>query len=61
MENTTLRSRSTMTIFTEIARAEGTAGLWRGIVPRVAKIAPACGIMIGAYEMGLRWTGEAES
>jgi solute carrier family 25 protein 39/40 len=42
----------------EIGQQEGTRGLWRGMVPRVAKVAPACGIMIGAYEIGLRWTGE---
>ena len=53
-------SRGTLRMLVELGRREGTAGLWRGMVPRVAKVAPACGIMIGAYEIGLRWAGEAD-
>ena len=53
-------SRGTLRMLVELGRGEGTAGLWRGMVPRVAKVAPACGIMIGAYEIGLRWAGEVD-
>lgn len=59
-EGHTAENRSTLAYFKQIAKSEGMAGLWRGFVPRVAKVAPACGIMIGAYEIGLRWTGESE-
>ena len=33
-----------------IVQEYGTAGLFAGLVPRVAKVAPACAIMIGTYE-----------
>ncbi|KAJ7619094.1 mitochondrial carrier domain-containing protein [Mycena polygramma] len=33
-----------------IVRTEGTPSLFAGLLPRVAKIAPACGIMIACYE-----------
>ena len=47
-------------MLSEISKQEGMQGLWRGLIPRIAKVAPACGIMIGAYEFGLRWTGEVD-
>lgn len=59
-EGPTTENRNTFAYFKQIAKSEGLQGLWRGFVPRVAKVAPACGIMIGAYEIGLRWTGESE-
>ncbi|CAG7847428.1 Solute carrier family 25 member 40 [Serendipita indica DSM 11827] len=40
----------TMRFLAKIARAEGVGALYAGIVPRLAKIAPACGIMIASYE-----------
>lgn len=35
-----------------ILKTEGVAGLYRGWMPRVMKIAPACAIMISSFEMG---------
>jgi len=34
----------------QIIRTEGSSALFAGIAPRMAKIAPACGIMIACYE-----------
>jgi len=34
----------------EILRTEGVTALYAGIMPRIAKIAPACGIMIACFE-----------
>jgi solute carrier family 25 protein 39/40 len=35
-----------------IIQTEGPKALFAGLTPRVAKIAPACGIMIACYEVG---------
>jgi solute carrier family 25 protein 39/40 len=34
----------------KIVRTEGGSALFAGILPRTAKIAPACGIMISCFE-----------
>ncbi|KAG8905645.1 hypothetical protein FRB99_008486 [Tulasnella sp. 403] len=41
---------STIPLVKEIIRTEGVRALYAGLTPRVAKIAPACGIMISCYE-----------
>lgn len=35
-----------------IVKEEGIQGLWKGVTPRVLKVAPACAIMISSYEVG---------
>ncbi|KAG1511015.1 hypothetical protein G6F46_007279 [Rhizopus delemar] len=39
-------------IIKKIVAKDGTVGFFRGVVPRVVKVAPACAIMISSYEMG---------
>ena len=42
-----------------ILRSEGVSALFSGVVPRVVKVAPACGLVIGTYsyvqELAGRW------
>lgn len=33
-----------------IVQEEGFGGLFKGIVPRTVKVAPACALMIASYE-----------
>ncbi|KAI0815198.1 mitochondrial carrier [Irpex lacteus] len=40
----------TFAVLREIVRNEGISALYAGLVPRITKIAPACGIMIGCFE-----------
>lgn len=40
----------TFQLLIRIARKEGLAGLMSGLTPRLAKVAPSCGLAIGAYE-----------
>ncbi|KAI8800188.1 mitochondrial carrier domain-containing protein [Cladochytrium replicatum] len=37
-----------------IVERDGVGGLFRGLSPRIAKVAPACAIMISSYELGKR-------
>ncbi|KAH7104147.1 mitochondrial carrier [Auriculariales sp. MPI-PUGE-AT-0066] len=41
---------STFPLLAQIVRTEGASALFAGLSPRLAKIAPACGIMIACYE-----------
>lgn len=41
----------TISLLYKIIRTEGASALFAGLSPRVAKIAPACGIMISCYEV----------
>jgi solute carrier family 25 protein 39/40 len=36
----------------QIAERQGLSGLFAGVVPRVAKIAPSTAIMLASYEVG---------
>ncbi|GAA5988945.1 hypothetical protein JCM10908_006240 [Rhodotorula pacifica] len=40
----------TFTLLRTIIKQEGYAGLFAGLTPRLAKVGPACGLMIGCYE-----------
>ncbi|KAF9499691.1 mitochondrial carrier [Pleurotus eryngii] len=40
----------TIPLTTEILRSEGVSALFAGLLPRIVKIAPACGIMIASFE-----------
>eukprot|EP01112_Ceratiomyxa_fruticulosa_P013759 TRINITY_DN3886_c0_g1_i1.p1 TRINITY_DN3886_c0_g1~~TRINITY_DN3886_c0_g1_i1.p1 ORF type:complete len:331 (-),score=56.67 TRINITY_DN3886_c0_g1_i1:289-1281(-) len=42
---------STVSVFKNIVKEEGWRGLTKGMLPRAAKIAPACAIMISTYEL----------
>ncbi|KAK0208304.1 mitochondrial carrier domain-containing protein [Desarmillaria ectypa] len=44
------RVTSIVGLLSQIVRTEGPAALYTGITPRIAKIAPACGIMIACFE-----------
>ncbi|KAI0732337.1 mitochondrial carrier, partial [Fomitopsis betulina] len=41
---------ATFPLMVDIVRNEGITALYAGILPRIVKIAPACGIMIGCFE-----------
>jgi len=42
---------SVLPLLRQIVRTEGVSALFAGLGPRIAKIAPACGIMISCYEV----------
>lgn len=50
----TSSSESMLQMTRTIVQEEGVAGLWRGNVARMMKVAPACAIMISSYEIGKR-------
>lgn len=45
------KTTATWPLVAEILRTEGIPALYAGIMPRIAKIAPACGIMIACFEV----------
>lgn len=45
------KTSATWPLVAEILRTEGFSALYAGIMPRIAKIAPACGIMIACFEV----------
>jgi solute carrier family 25 protein 39/40 len=46
--------RSMTRLLWHIFKTEGIPGLFKGWIPRTAKVAPACAIMISSYEVGKR-------
>ncbi|KAF5390277.1 hypothetical protein D9757_002874 [Collybiopsis confluens] len=50
MAGTTSEITATFPLVKHIIRSEGLNALFAGLTPRVAKIAPACGIMIACFE-----------
>jgi solute carrier family 25 protein 39/40 len=40
-----------------VIKTEGAGALFAGTIPRCAKVAPACGLMIACYEGVGRWLG----
>lgn len=44
--------RTTKQVVQDILRTQGVRGLFVGLIPRVTKVAPACGIMISSYVTG---------
>ncbi len=53
--------RGTFRVMADIVRTESWSSLFIGSVPRVAKVAPACAIMISSYEMGKALFGLSSS
>ena len=53
------RQPSMVNTLKQIFKAKGgTSGLWRGAVPRIAKIGPSCGLMISSFEELQRFFAE---
>ncbi|GAA5999181.1 hypothetical protein JCM5350_006383, partial [Sporobolomyces pararoseus] len=40
----------TLAILADIFKKEGWNGMTKGLTPRLAKVAPACGIVVGVFE-----------
>ena len=49
--STPSHTAATMPLLRHMLRTEGYSALYTGIGPRMAKIAPACGMMIACYEV----------
>lgn len=52
------RYPSTYSLLFKLQKEQGTAALFTGITARVAKVAPACAIMITSYEYGKAFFGK---
>ncbi|KAI9105881.1 mitochondrial carrier domain-containing protein [Phlyctochytrium arcticum] len=53
--SSSVHTSSTLKVLRDIHYNEGWAGVFRGLSPRVAKVAPACAVMISSYEIGKLW------
>jgi solute carrier family 25, member 39/40 len=51
MSSMETRSLSSIGLLSKIIQTEGVPALFAGATPRIAKIAPACGIMIASFEV----------
>jgi len=51
MSSSHKRVSGTVPLMLNVIRTEGVSALFAGNMPRMAKIAPACGIMIASYEV----------
>ena len=51
MSSSNKRVSGTIPLLLKVVRTEGVSALFAGNLPRMAKIAPACGIMIASYEV----------
>lgn len=49
--NKMLGAGSLVTVLKDVVSNHGFSGLYTGLAPRTAKIAPACAIMITSYEV----------
>ena len=56
-----LGAGNSLTVMRSVVREFGFSGLFTGIIPRCAKIAPACAITIGCYETCKRFFAEYNS
>jgi solute carrier family 25 protein 39/40 len=51
MSDPATKTMSSIPLLLRVIRMEGVGALFAGILPRTAKIAPACGIMISCFEV----------
>ena len=51
MSGSSLRATSTIPLMLRVIRREGPSALFAGLLPRTAKIAPACGVMIACFDV----------
>lgn len=54
------RPVTSMGVVQDIIATEGFRGLFKGVGPRMAKIAPACAIMMGTFETVKRYLGDTD-
>ena len=47
----TASRRTTLAVLRNVVRENGVQGLFKGVVPRVARVAPACAIVVSTYEL----------
>ncbi|ORY96819.1 mitochondrial carrier domain-containing protein [Syncephalastrum racemosum] len=57
----TLRDSRVPYILKQIYQQDGARGLFRGLYPRIAKVAPSCAIMISSYELGKKFFSQQHS
>jgi len=53
--NGIIRVTATHKLAAQLYQQKGATALFAGIVPRIAKVAPACAMMISTYELGKRY------